>query len=226
LRRHTRRFESFSVVDGFCYNKIYNLDAKLYRALWNPRVQPEGNVKIGQNLKIASLIVAILWLMHIVNLALPFDLRLFGIRPQHFESLGGILLTPWLHADFRHLVANTGALFILLYVSLLFNRKLAFKALVIIILVGGILVWLFGKRNTIHIGASGVIFGLIGFLMFVGLFRREWTAFIISVAISILYGGALLSLLSYTPGISWTGHFFGFTSGVLAAWWTKNRKRS
>jgi membrane associated rhomboid family serine protease len=181
-------------------------------------------VKTRQNLEIVTIIVAILWLVHIVNLALPFDLRLYGLRPQHLGSLWGILISPFLHADFRHLIANTGALFVLLYVSLSFNRKLTFKALVIIILVGGVLVWLFGKRHTIHIGASGVIFGLIGFLMFLGLFRREWTAVLISVVISILYGGALLSLLIYIPGISWTGHFFGFLSGVLAAWLTKNRR--
>jgi len=181
-------------------------------------------VKIRQNLEIVTIIVAILWLVHIVNLALPIDLRLYGLRPQHLGSLWGILLSPFLHADFRHLMANSGALFVLLYVSLLYNRKLTFKALIIIVLVSGVLVWVFGKRDTIHIGASGVIFGLIGFLMFLGLFRREWTAFLTSIAISILYGGALFSLLIYIPGTSWTGHFFGFISGVLAAYWTKNKR--
>ena len=180
-------------------------------------------MKIRQNLAIVTLIVAIFWLVHIVNLALPFDIRLYGIRPQHLESLWGILLSPLLHADFRHLIANSGALFVLLYVSMLYNRKLTFKALIIIILVSGVLVWIFGKRDTLHLGASGIIFGMIGFLTFLGLFRREWTAFLISVAISILYGGALLTLLIYIPGISWAGHFFGFISGVLAAWWTKSR---
>lgn len=87
------------------------------------------------------------------------------------------------------------------------------------------LVWVFGRSNTVHIGASGIIFGLIGFLMFMGIFRREWMALVCSIVIFIFYGGALLSLLFYVPGISWTGHVFGFFTGVLAAWWTKAEKR-
>ena len=84
----------------------------------------------------------------------------------------------------------------------------------------------FGTANTIHIGASGLIFGLIGFLLFSGIFRREWTALFVSLAIGFFYGGALLSLLSVVPGISWSGHFFGFLAGVMAAWWTKANKTS
>ncbi|NNL75095.1 MAG: rhomboid family intramembrane serine protease, partial [Desulfobacterales bacterium] len=114
--------------------------------------------------------------------------------------------------------------FVLLVVSLSFNRVLTVKALLIIVVVGGGLVWLFGSSNSIHIGASGIIFGLMGFLMFLGVFRREWTALGFSVAIFVLYGGAILSLLTYVPGISWGGHFFGFISGVSAAWWTKIEK--
>jgi membrane associated rhomboid family serine protease len=75
--------------------------------------------------------------------------------------------------------------------------------------------------GTIHIGASGIIFGLIGFLMCLGVFRRDWKALTISIVITIVYGGALHSLLIYIPGTSWTGHLFGFISGVLVAWWTK-----
>ena len=97
-------------------------------------------------------------------------------------------------------------------------------AIGIISILGGGLVWIFGKANTIHIGSSGIIFGLIGFLMFIGVFRREWRALAASAVIFFLYGGALLSLFYTLPGISWEGHFFGFLSGVLAAWWTKSTK--
>ena len=83
------------------------------------------------------------------------------------------------------------------------------------------MVWLVGRPETVHIGASGVIFGLIGYLMFLGLFRRNWKAVIISVVVTLFYGGALYSFLVYVPGISWSGHFFGFLSGVLAAWWVR-----
>ena len=169
--------------------------------------------------------MAILWLVFFINQVTALDLRLHGLRPRNIDGLPGILFAPLLHLDLAHLIANTGALFVLLTVALAYQRKLALTALLIIIVVGGSLVWLFGNGNAVHIGASGVIFGLIGFLMSLGVFRREWTALVISAAVLVLYGGAVQSLLIYRPGISWSGHLFGFLSGILAAWCTK-RKRS
>jgi membrane associated rhomboid family serine protease len=154
---------------------------------------------------------------------LPINPLAYGLHPRRIDKLLGIALSPLLHADFGHLTANSGALFVLLTVSLSFSRKLTIVALLVITFLGGGLVWAFGKSNTVHIGSSGIIFGLIGFLMFIGVFRREWISLLCSVVIFFGYGGALFSLLSYRPGISWSGHFFGFISGVLAAWWTKNK---
>ena len=182
-------------------------------------------MKTGKNLQTALAVVAILWLVFFINLALPMDLRLYGLRPRHIDSLVGILLTPFLHVDLRHLIANSGVLFVLLTVSLSFSRKLTFVALWIIVLVGGGLVWLLGKSDTIHIGASGIIFGLIGFLISLGIFRRDWKALVISLLVLLLYGGALQSLFIFVPGISWTGHLFGFLSGVLAAWWMRSARK-
>jgi membrane associated rhomboid family serine protease len=135
--------------------------------------------------------------------------------------LWGILAAPFLHVNIQHLTANTGVLFILLTVSLSYSRAQTLKALLTIMLLGGGMVWLLGMGGTIHIGASGIIFGLIGYLMCLGLFRRNWKAVAISVVITFLYGGALYSLLIYVPGISWSGHLFGFISGIVAAWWVK-----
>jgi len=182
--------------------------------------------KISQNIQIALVIVALLWLVYMVNLVLPLDLRLYGLRPRRIDSLWGIAFMPFLHSGFDHLIANTGALLVLLSVSLSFSRKLTFVALLMIMLVGGAFVWLLGKDNTVHIGASGIIFGLIGFLMFLGIFRGEWKALVLSMAVCFFYGGALFSLLYHTPGISWTGHFFGFLTGVLAAWWMRAEKET
>ena len=178
-------------------------------------------MKLGNNIRFALTAVAIIWAIHLLNGFLPVDLRSFGLRPRRIDGLWGIIASPFLHANFAHLIANTGALFVLLIVSLSYNRLLTINALWIIILIGGGLVWLAGSENSIHIGASGVIFGLIGFLMFIGIFRREWGALVLSIVIFFLYGGALLSLLAVVPGVSWTGHLFGFISGVLAARWTR-----
>jgi membrane associated rhomboid family serine protease len=178
-------------------------------------------MKIGQNIRYAFAAITIMWLVYLLNVVLPIDLRIFGILPRHTSGLPGILAAPFLHGNIQHLAANTGALFILLAVALTYNRKQTLKALLVITVLGGAMVWLFGKPGTIHIGASGIIFGLIGYLMFLGLFRRNWKAVLISLAIFLLYGGALLTLLVYVPGISWAGHFFGFIAGVLAAWRVK-----
>lgn len=179
---------------------------------------------LQQNLQLASVTVSLPWLVYFIDRIFPVDFRLYGLRPRQLDGLWGIVFSPFLHINIGHLIANTGALFILLTVSFSFSRKLTFIAILIISIIGGGLVWVFGQANTIHIGASGIIFGLIGFLMFIGVFRREWGALAVSVAIFFFYGGALVSLFYYLPGISWAGHFFGFLTGVLAAWWTKAAK--
>jgi membrane associated rhomboid family serine protease len=179
-------------------------------------------MKISQNLRLAFAVIAILWLVYFLNLILEIDLRIYGIIPRNIDGLWGIPAAPFLHVDIQHLTANSGVLFILLAVSFSYSRAQTLKALLTITLLGGVMVWLLGTGGSVHIGASGVIFGLIGYLMFLGLFRRNWKAVVISVAITLLYGGALYSLLIYVPGISWSGHLFGFISGVVAAWWGRN----
>ena len=197
-------------------------NAELRHSVDSKGAEPQTKImKIRQSIKTAFWAVAILWLVYFIDYALPLDLRLCGLRPRQPGSLAGIVFTPFLHVDLRHLMANSGALFVLLAVSLSFSRKLTFWALGIIVAAGGGLVWLFGRGGSVHIGASGVIFGLIGFLMCLGIFRRDWKALIISLVIFLVYGGALQSLFIYVPGVSWTGHLFGFLSGVLAAWWTR-----
>lgn len=174
-----------------------------------------------QNIRTAIGVIVIIWAVYFINMIMPIDLRQFGLLPRHMVGLRGIVAAPFLHVDVQHLSTNSGALFVLLIASLSYNRAMTLKALLIILLLGGGMVWMFGKGGAIHIGASGIIFGLIGFLMCLGIFRRDWKALIISIVITILYGGALVSLLVYIPGISWSGHLCGFLSGVLAAWWMR-----
>ncbi len=165
----------------------------------------------------ALTMAALPWMVFILDRLLPPDLTAYGVRPREIEGLYGIIFSPFLHAGWSHLLANTGALFVLLLISLSYNRRSTYRALTAIILVGGGMVWLFGQSNSLHVGASGVVFGLVGFLIFQGVYRREWRAIVVSLLVAFLYGGTLLSLLVRTPGISWAGHFFGFAAGVLAA---------
>jgi membrane associated rhomboid family serine protease len=181
-------------------------------------------MKVSKSVKTAIGIVSVLWSIYLLNLLLPIELRQYGLQPRNIYGLWGIAFAPFLHGNLQHLIVNTSALFFLLVVSFSLSQKLTIAALFIILIGGGGLVWLFGKSNTLHIGASGIVFGMIGFLIFLGLFRREWKILIISIAIFFLYGKILLSLFVYMPGISWTGHFFGFLTGILAAGLMKTGK--
>ena len=181
-------------------------------------------MQLRQALKTATIVVIVLWGIHAINWFFPFDLRYLGIQPRKLSGLIGIIGAPLLHGNLHHLIINTSALIVLLTVALAYSRRLALVSLGIVISLGGLLVWLLGSASAIHIGASGVVFGLVGYLIFIGLFRREWVALAISTAVFLIYGGILLSLLQTTPGISWSSHFFGFVSGILAAWWTRAKK--
>ena len=128
-------------------------------------------MKLRNNLLIALAVVGLIWAVYLVDMLLPGELARFGIRPRSLAGLWGIPASPFLHAGIPHLIANSGALFVLLVLALSVDRVLAAEAIVIIIVVGGGLVWLFGAPRTVHVGASGVIFGLIGFLLFAGFFR-------------------------------------------------------
>jgi membrane associated rhomboid family serine protease len=177
-------------------------------------------MKLLKNLQLSAVIVSIPWLVYIIDFATPVDLRRYGLRPRHLEGLWGIVFSPFLHGNLNHLIANTGVLFVLLLVSLSFSRRLTAIVISAVAFLGGGLVWIFGRAGTIHIGSSGIIFGLLGFLLFIGVFRREKMALIISLITFVLYGGAMLSLFHHIPGISWASHFFGFVAGALAASWT------
>ena len=177
-------------------------------------------MKFQKNIQLAAVSVTIPWLVYLINFVMPVDLRLYGLRPRNLEGLWGILSGPFLHGNLNHLIANTGVLFVLLLVSLSFSRRLTAIAISVVALLGGGLVWVFGRAGTLHIGSSGIIFGLLGFLLFIGVFRREKMALVITLVIFILYGGAMLSLFQHVPGISWSSHFFGFLTGALSASWT------
>jgi membrane associated rhomboid family serine protease len=166
-------------------------------------------------------ILAVLWAMYFASLIWP-RLAGWGICPRTRDGLVGILMAPLLHANMLHITANSIALALLLFSALSYSRALTTDVIVVTWVLGGGLVWVFGQASlhglpVVHIGASGIVFGLIGFLVFAGLWRRDWRAVALSVLILFLYGGAILSLLRVVPGISWSSHVFGFAAGVLTA---------
>lgn len=163
-------------------------------------------------------LLAVMWGIEILDFLSPFiDLDRFGIRPRRAGGLLGIPLSPFLHADFPHLVSNSIP-FLVLGALVMTSGMRAFAGVSIsVILLGGLGVWLFGRSNSIHIGASGLIFGYLGFLLSRGFFERNTKWILISIGLLITYGGVIHGVLPGQAGISWLGHLCGFLAGVGVA---------
>lgn len=162
--------------------------------------------------------VALIWILEIIDFLL-FRGRLnrYGIRPRSISGLGGILLAPLLHGNFRHLAANTVPFVTLGALVMLGGLERFFSVTAIVVLVSGLGVWLLGSPRTVHIGASGVIFGYFGFLLLRGYFEQDLFSSGVSLVVGLLYGSLIWGVLPSRRGMSWQGHLFGFVGGVLAA---------
>ncbi len=161
--------------------------------------------------------VALLWVSEVLDAARGGSLDRFGIRPRTEEGLWGILAAPLLHGGFGHLEANSGPLLVLgfLVAVVSFARWLVVMAWSW--LVSGLGVWLTAPAHSLTIGASGLVFGLLTYLLVAGFLERKPVRILIGVAVFLVYGGILLGALPGTPGISWQGHLFGALGGLLAA---------
>jgi membrane associated rhomboid family serine protease len=180
---------------------------------------------IQQEIEGVTAFVAAIWAVFFLECVLPFDLTSFGLTPRTLTGLVGIPAMPFLHANLQHIVSNTLPIFILL-ILLAGSQTNSWKVVAGVVLLSGVLLWLFGRPAN-HIGASGLIFGLIAFLIVSGLLERRLVPLVISVVVVFFYGGSLL--LGVVPRlgshISWDGHFFGAVAGgIIAYLWTGNSK--
>ncbi|NET59509.1 MAG: rhomboid family intramembrane serine protease [Symploca sp. SIO2E6] len=162
-------------------------------------------------------LVVLMWVLEIVDvLVFRQGLNIYGIIPREIIGLRGILFAPFLHGGFAHLISNTIPFLILGWFVMLPGTSKFFIVTPIIMLVSGIGVWLFGSSG-VHIGASGVVFGYLGFLLARGFFERNFPSILLSLVVGSLYGGLIWGVLPTQSGVSWEGHLFGFVGGVLAA---------
>jgi membrane associated rhomboid family serine protease len=148
----------------------------------------------------------------------------FGIRPREVDGLWGILFAPFLHGSPQHLFANTVPLLLLGWLVMLRDAKHFVPVTALAMLGAGLCAWTLGAPGSVHIGASGVVFGYLGFLILAGWFARSFGAIAISVLVTVLWGGLVFGVLPGQPGISWQAHFGGFLGGVLAARWLAPRR--
>ncbi len=160
--------------------------------------------------------ISIIWIVKIAELVFDVDLGFLGIFPLRISGLPGIIFAPFIHANFKHLFANTIPLFILGIGLFYFYNKIAYKVFFLIFLFSNIWLW-FGGREAYHIGASGLIYGLAFFLFVSGMIRKNANLMAISLLVVFLYGSMIWGLFPLKPKVSWEGHLFGALSGVVLA---------
>ena len=121
-------------------------------------------------------------------------------------------------------MSNSVPLFVMTFIILFFYRRIAYQSIFLIYVLTGLAVWAFARGNVIHIGASGVVYGLVAFVFWTGLFRRNVKSIMLALVITILYSGLFLGVLPNQPGISWESHLFGGLVGILVAYWMKDKR--
>jgi membrane associated rhomboid family serine protease len=170
-------------------------------------------------------IVAVMWLVEVINTLDSNRLDNDGIIPRNVGHLWGILTSPFIHGSFQHLISNTiPFVFMGLIIALSGARRVVVVTL-IVILIGGFGTWLIAPAHSVTFGASGVVFGYATYLLTRGLFDRSALELAIGVVVAVVWGAALLASLVPHYGVSWQAHVCGAIAGILAAWMLSPARR-
>ncbi len=170
---------------------------------------------------IPVMFLIIMWLINILQFVLLIDLGTLGIHPRDSASLFGILTSPLIHGNWEHLTSNSLPILILGVLLFLIYDKIAIWVWILNYIFTGLLVWLFA-RDSYHIGASGIIYGLASFLFFSGVFRMDIKSIAIASGVAIFYGGMVWGILPIQTGVSWESHLFGGIVGFILAYLFRN----
>jgi len=163
-------------------------------------------------------IVGFLWLLEFIDIIFFGQrLDLLGIRPRSIEGLWGVLFAPLLHGGLGHVAANSLPFIVLGSFVMLGGVGRFVQTTAIVWLVGGLGTWLTGGANSVHIGASIIVFGYLGYLLAQAYYERSRASLGVALVVGFLYGGMLFGVLPTRAGVSWQGHLFGVIGGVYAA---------
>ena len=174
--------------------------------------------KLFLSILIPAIFVILMWLFKAIEVLFEIDLTSLGIYPLKAKGLPGILFSPFIHSDLKHLFNNSLPLFLLSVALFFFYSEVALKVFSLTYLLTGLLVWL-GGREAWHIGASGLVYGLVSFLFFSGIIRRYFRLIALSLLIVFLYGEMVWGIFPgvYGQNISWESHMLGVFSGIVLA---------
>ena len=171
-----------------------------------------------------GIFLVIIWVVKFAELAFGTSFAFLGVYPREFFGLPGIIFSPLIHGDFEHLYANSAPILILMTTLFYFYRKIAFKIFFLIYIFTGIWVWI-AARESYHIGASGLIYGLVAFLFISGILRKSPQLMAITLLVAFLYGGIIWGIVpDFYPekNISWESHLLGLVAGALLAIYFRN----
>ena len=193
-------------------------------------ISPFSSMK--KELYFVGLFILVLWLVLIVDAAIPADLSNWGVYPRSLRGLVGIPLMPFLHGGFYHLLGNSVTLAILMFL-LVGLKKNHWAIVAAIVLINGALVWGLARGEnaagelTNHVGASGLIFGLMGFLILNGFLEKRVVSIGIALLVGFLFGGTMISgIIPRTNSqVSWEGHLFGVVAGAAVAYFLSEKKK-
>lgn len=181
---------------------------------------------IGVLRPVLGLVIAV-WAVQLVNAATGYRLvPWLGLEPRELAGLIGVPLMPLLHTGFDHAVANTLPLVLLGGLGMMVARRRFVAATLAIVIASGLAVWLLGRPHSVHVGASGLIFGWFGYLLALGFVERSPRAIAGSITVIAVYGGMIWGLLPQRGlGVSWEAHAFGALTGVAVAYLQVTRPR-
>jgi membrane associated rhomboid family serine protease len=179
-----------------------------------------------EGVRLLAAIVAVMWIVEIINTIDSNNLDRDGIYARSFSHLWGILTAPFIHASFQHLIGNTIPLvFIGLIIALRGAARLALVTAIVVV-IGGLGTWLISPAGVSTVGASGLVFGYATYLLARGFFDRSLLETLTGLIVGVVWGGALLASIVPHYGVSWQGHVSGAVAGVLAAWFLRRDRGS
>lgn len=185
-------------------------------------MEPKKQNRFVNSLSLPLKFVGLLWVIHLVQWILHLNLGFLGVFPRDLAGLRGILFSPLLHGDFGHIISNTPPLLVLSTLIMFFYRKVAIPSFLMIYFLTGVAVWIFG-RPVFHIGASGVIYGLVAFVFWNGIFRFNVKSIALALIVAFYYGSMFMGILPGQEGISWESHLLGGLVGIFVSFWFKNQ---
>jgi membrane associated rhomboid family serine protease len=169
----------------------------------------------------AAFFILLFWFVKISESIFGFDFYRAGILPRHITGLPGIITSPFIHSTYNHLISNSIPFFILLFALVYFYRHLSYRIFFLIYILSGLCVWLMGRESW-HIGASGIVYGLAAFHFVSGVIRNDLRLLIIAAIVVFLYGGMIWGIFPFKPEISWESHLWGGIAGVMLAYWYRH----